>query len=446
VPFLGNYNAYRRDPLAFYLRLGRCGDICQYRMLGFPSVFINTPALIQSLLVEHAADYDKGLIQRAIFRPLVGNGLVNSEGALHARQRKLLAPAFQPRHLAAYADSMVVHAERWQARWADGDRLDVHAQMMALTMQVVSDVLLGADVSARAAEISAAINGMMPGGERTSTTVLSALLPRVLPTPTNRRLGRAVRAINAIVDEIIAAHQAAGTAEEPGPERGDVLTMLLQARDDEGRPMSAQQVRDEVLTFFLAGHETTALALTWSFYLLAQHAEVTARLHAELDSVLDGRPPAGADLSRLPYTLQVLKEALRLYPPSSAIVRVAVRDTVLGEGYPIRKNTAVTFSQYVLHRRPDSFPDPEHFDPERFRPENEQRLPRYAYLPFGAGHRICIGNHFALMEGHLLLATIAQRLHFALAMSAPIRPTLPLTLRPIRPVMVMVTRRTGHAG
>jgi len=228
--------------------------------------------------------------------------------------------------------------------------------------------------------------------------------------------------------------------------RGDLLTMLLGARDDDGTAMDDGQILDEVLTFFVAGHETTALALSWSFYLLTQHPDAAARLYAEVDAVLGDRAPTYADLPRLPYALRVLKEALRLYPPSSAILRVALRDTVLEDGrgrrYPIRKGAAVVFSQYVLHRRPDYFPDPERFDPERFRPDAERALPRYAYLPFGAGHRVCIGSHFATMEGHLLLATIARTLRFTLAESAtPVAPELVLTLRPSRPIMVTAMRR-----
>ncbi len=273
--------------------------------------------------------------------------------------------------------------------------------------------------------------------------MLSLVLPAV-PTLTKRRIARSMAVVRQVVRDIIRAHQAERT--DGAQKQTDILTMLLQARDEEGQGMSAQQIEDEVMTFFLAGHETTALALTWTFYLLTQHPAALAQMQAEVDAVLGGRPPTQADLPRLPYTLQVLKESMRLYPPSSAIIRVALRDTVLGNRYPIRKNTTVAFSQYVLHRRPDTFPDPERFVPERFRPENEQALPRYAYVPFGAGPRICIGNYFSMMEGHLLLATIAQRLQITLLAPTPIRAILPLTLRPIRPVTVRVTHRAGPHG
>ena len=207
--------------------------------------------------------------------------------------------------------------------------------------------------------------------------------------------------------------------------------------------MSDRQVYDEAVTLFVAGHETTANALTWTFWLLARHPECYDRLQRELDAVLAGRPPTAADLPRLPYALQVFKEAMRLYPPSSGLLRVALRDTEIG-GYPIRRRTSVLCSQYVLHRRPDSFPEPERFDPERFTPERERELPRYAYLPFGAGHRVCIGNHFALLEGHLLLATLAQRVRFELATGQDVAPRLLVTLRPAREIAVRVRRRQPH--
>jgi len=440
----GNFLNYRRDPLAFYMGLGQSRDITAYRMLAAPVVFINEPRIIQGLLVERAADYDKGAIQRYLFRPLVGNGLVNSEGAFHQSQRKLLAPAFQPRHLSAYADTMVAYADRWQARQDGGTTFDIHAEMMRLTMDVVSTVLLGADVSRDADELSAAINTAVHWFQYATTNLIPT--PLWAPTPTNLRTNRAIALIKRKVQGIITGRQRSRQSSDDVEGRGDLLTMLLGARDDDGRGMSDQQILDEVLTFFVAGHETTALALSWSFYLLARHPDAAARLYAEVDEVLDGRPPTYADLPRLPYTLQVLKEALRLYPPSSAILRVALRDTVLEDGqghrYPIRKGVAVVFSQYVLHRRPDHFPNPERFDPERFRPDRERALPRYAYLPFGAGHRVCIGSHFAMMEGHLLLATIARRLRFTLAGPAtPVAPELVLTLRPSRPIMVTATRR-----
>ncbi len=440
----GNFLGYRRDPIAFYMGLGWSGDISSYRMLTAPVVFINEPRLIQSLLVERATDYDKGKLQRYLFRPLAGNGLVNSEGAFHQSQRKLLAPAFQPRHLSAYADTMVAYADRWQARWADGAAFDIHAEMMRLTMDVVSKVLLGADVSRDADTLSAAINTAVHWFQYATTSLIPT--PLWAPTPTNLRTKRAIALIKRKVQGIISAHQENRRSGADVEGRGDLLTMLLGARDDDGTAMDDGQILDEVLTFFVAGHETTALALSWSFYLLTQHPDAAARLYAEVDAVLGDRAPTYADLPRLPYALRVLKEALRLYPPSSAILRVALRDTVLEDGrgrrYPIRKGAAVVFSQYVLHRRPDYFPDPERFDPERFRPDAERALPRYAYLPFGAGHRVCIGSHFATMEGHLLLATIARTLRFTLAESAtPVAPELVLTLRPSRPIMVTAMRR-----
>lgn len=436
VPWLGNYPRYRRDPLSFYTGLARrYGDASTFRVFGLTNVFINSPRLIQSFLVDHAQDYDKGKIQRRLFQPLVGNGLLNSEGAFHHRQRKLMAPAFQPRHLSGYADTMVAFAGRRQAAWRDGATIDVHAEMMRLTMEIVARVLLGADVSGDADELSAAITVAVRWFQSATTGRLP--LPLNVPTPANLKTQRAIALIKRRIQGIIAAHRAGQRGES-----GDLLTMLLTAQDDEARGMSNRQLLDEVLTFFLAGHETTALALSWAFYLLMQHPDAYARVQAEADAVLGSHVPTYADLARLPYALQVLKEALRLYPPSSAIWRVSVRDTSLDDRYPIPAGRGVIFSQYVLHRRPDIFPDPERFDPDRFQPENEQKLPRYAYLPFGAGHRICIGNHFAMMEGHLLLATIARAVSFEpIEPFSSVKPELVLTLRPSGPIWARVRRR-----
>jgi len=436
---LGAYPAYRRDPLDFHAGLARrFGDIVAYRMLGAPVVFLNAPELIGSLLVEHAGDYDKGVFQRLAFAPFVGRGLLTSEGPQHARQRKLVAPAFQPRHITAYAAAMAAHGDRWQAARVDGEVIDMHRAMMGLALAVVSNVLLGADVSADSAAIGDAMDTGVRWFQQASTRLLT--LPLVVPTPRNRRTRAALAVVKRTVRRIIAEHRAGDGAERGA--RDDLLTLLLAARDEAGKPMGNKQLLDEVLTIFLAGHETTALALTWAFYLLATHPEVEARLHAEVDAVLGDRVPGVADLARLPYTLQVLKETLRLYPPSSAILRVALRDTMLGPGYSIRKRTSVVLSQYALHRRADTFPEPERFDPERFTPERERALPRYAYLPFGAGPRVCIGSHFALLEGHLLLATIARGARFALREpEVEVRPELALTLRPSRPVMVRAVRR-----
>ena len=436
---LGSFTDYQKDPIKFYARLPKdYGDVVKYRLFGINSVFINSPQLIQSLLIDHAQDYDKGRVQHYLFKPLIGNGVLNSEGQFHQQQRKLMAPMFTPRHLSNYAETMVDYADNWQAGLSDGVELDVHSQMMSLTMKVVSKVLLGTDVEDDGNKLSEAINTGIHWFQHATTSLFAP--PLWVPTPYNIKVNKAIAYIRSKVGEIIKQHR-------NNVSSGDLLSMLLQANDNGSSKMSDEQVLDEVLTFFLAGHETTALALTWTFYLLARHPEVYAKLEAELDSILKDqagniRQPTYNDLPRLSYTLQIFKEAMRLYPPSSAIIRVALRDNVLGDELAIRKGTWVTFSQYVLHRRSDNFPYPERFDPERFTPANEQKLPRYAYLPFGAGHRVCIGNHFATMEGQLLMATIGSKLRFELVNPYEVvQPDLVLTLRPKSKIKLRVVRR-----
>ena len=434
-PFLGSALALRREPLAVYQRVVReCGDIGLLHFGPFPIVFLNSPELIGAWLVERAGDFDKGEPQRRAFRPWVGQGLLSSEGELHRTQRKLLAPSFTPRRVAGYAATIVDYAERNQAAWADGAEIGLSREMTGLTMSIVSKALLDTEVSGEDRLGAAITEGM-----RHINYLFNHPFPLPLwvPTPRNRRTRRAMALLQRHVRGMIAARRA------DAADRGDVLSLLLQARDEAGQGMSDRQVYDEAVTLFVAGHETTANALTWAFWLLARHPECYDRLQREVDAVLAGRPPTAADLPRLPYALQVFKEAMRLYPPSSGLMRIALRDTEIG-GYPIRRRTTVLSSQYVLHRRPDTFPEPERFDPERFAPERERELPRYAYLPFGAGHRVCIGNHFALLEGHLLVATLAQRVRFELASGQDVAPQLLVTLRPAREIAVRVRRvRSG---
>jgi cytochrome P450 len=386
-------------------------------------------------MVEHTADYDKSSLQRNLFRPLVGKGLLTSEGQLHQQQRKLMAPAFQPRRLVSYADTMVDYAVKTRQDWAEGAVLDLDAEMMRLTMSVVSKVLLDIEISDVAAtrEIRAALEIGLRWIKYATTGLFP--LPLFVPTPRNLQAQKALKLVRGRIQAMIDERRANLT------DQGDLLSVLLLAQDEEGRGMSDRQVLDEAATIFLAGHETTAHALTWSFYLLTRHPEIYARMLAELDAVLGERIPTYNDLTHLPYTLQVLKEALRLYPPSSIIFRRALRATEIGD-YPIPKGALVIFSQQVLHRRSDNFPDPERFDPERFTSENEARLHRHAYLPFGAGPRICIGNHFALMEGHLLMATLSQKVRLELLNDTPVEPELVVTLRPKSEIKVRVVCRS----
>ena len=433
-PLLGSALDLRRDLLGVYARVVReCGDIGSFHLGPLRAVLVNAPDLIQSLLIDHAQDYDKGIYQHRAFEPMVGKGLIISEGEFHKRQRKLMAPLFQPRHVSDYADTIVARTRRNQATWSDNHTFNLATAMTHLTMGVVGQVLLSTEVSTEADELGAAVTVALQWANYTLTSLFP--LPLWVPTARNRCARRARAVLRRRVSAMIAERRV--SQEHPA----DLLSLLLFAHDEHGHGMDDEQLRDEILTAFVAGHETGASALTWSCYLLAREPEIYDALQSEVDVVLGGRPATAADLPRLPFTLQVFKEAMRLYPPVAAVLRVARRDTEL-DGYFIRKGTVVMLSQYILHRRPDVFPDPERFDPLRFAPERELQLPRYAYLPFGTGHRTCIGSHLALVEGQLVLATLAQHVRFELVDMRPAVPEFVITLRPRGGVAVRVRRRS----
>ncbi len=396
---------------------------------------LSTPLhLVQEVLVAQAPAVEKAFrVIRGSPLYLLGNGLLTTTNALHRRQRKLIAPSFQPRHVVAYAECMTAYAEQIQAMWGDGEAINVSHEMMRLTLWIVGKTLFDTNVLADADNVGTALTTVMRDSERRRRTVR---IPSSWPTPHNRRIEAARARLDATVYDIIAARR------RSGEDRGDMLSVLLNARDaDDGSFMTDTQVRDEAMTLFLAGHETTANALSWTWYLLARHPEIYARLRAEVDTVLGGRTPAVADLERLPYTLQVLKESMRLYPPAYILVRlVAEPMTIAGHQLPV--GSMIILSPYTLHRRPDYFSRPRQFDPDRFAPEAEERLPRHAYLPFGAGPRMCVGNHFAMMEGHLLLATLAQRVTFDMVTPQRVETEPLITLRPRNGINMIVRRRT----
>jgi cytochrome P450 len=434
LPVIGNLPEFRRNRLDLYLRVSReCGDIGMYRVGSRTIILLNSAELAQAVLVEHADALEKPRLLRTLTEPVLGNGLLTSQNEFHKRQRKLVAPAFQHRRIAAYADVMAQYAERLQQEWADGANVDVAHEMMRLTLWIVGKTLFDVDVLDEAEELGEALETMM----RSFTKQVGSLvpIPPSWPTLGNRRLRRATERLDATIYRIIRERRASGV------DRGDLLSILLQSSyEHDGSFMSDRQVHDEAMTLFLAGHETTANALDWSWYLLAQHPEIYARMRTEVDEVLMGRTPTFADLSNLPYTLRVLKEAMRLYPPAPAIGRQAVRPVEIG-GYHLPARTLTIVSPYALHRRADYFADPEHFNPDRWTPEMEVRLPRHAYLPFGGGPRICIGNHFAMMEGQIILATLAQRVIFNLVPGQRIKPEPLLTLRPRDGINMIVQRR-----
>ncbi|MDQ2714351.1 MAG: cytochrome P450 [Chloroflexota bacterium] len=434
--FLGSQLFYNRDRLRLYSRIAaECGPVGGFHFGPFPIILFNAPEYVQAILIEHANDFEKGRLLRNTFRPVVGNGIFTSEGEFHRQQRKLMAPSFQPRQVASYAECMVDYGERIQQGWCDGAVIDINRQMTAITLSIIGKTLFDADVFNETDELVKALTTII----RYIAHQLSAfiILPLDWPTPRNLRTQQAIQVIRTRIQRMIAERRNTGD-----DERNDFLSLLLKARDEEGKQMDDEQVRDESVTLFRAGHETTAAALTWAWYLLATHPAIYQRMQQEIDAVLQGRRPTYADLASLPYSLQVFKEAMRLYPPVAAFSRVAMRDVTVGE-YLVRKGETVFLVPYTLHRTPAYFPQPEQFDPERFTPEQEQRLPRNAYIPFGEGARICIGKHFALLEGHLLLVTLAQRVSFELLPGQKIRPDLRKTtaLRPAGSIKMIVRRR-----
>jgi cytochrome P450 len=382
--------------------------------------FLNHPDLVREVLVTQQHKFKKSrMLERA--RVLLGNGLLTSEGAEHRRHRRLVQPAFHRDRLTGYAETMIERTCVARERWHDGEVYDMSGEMMRLTLDIVSRTLFSAQVESQAGEIAVALKDVFALFDMILMPFSEVL--EKLPLPPMRRFWAARARLDELIYGIIAARRASGK------DTGDLLSMLLLAQDEEGEgSLSDTQVRDEVLTLFLAGHETTANALTWGWYLLSQNPEAEQRMHAELDEVLGGRTPSMEDLPRLPYTSGVFSETLRLYPPAWAIGRRALEDIELG-GHVIPARCVVLLSPFVTHRDPRWFPEPESFRPERWLIEDTAR-PKFAYFPFGGGARVCIGERFAGMEGALLLATVAQKWKFQLVPGHRVQPQAQITLRP----------------
>jgi cytochrome P450 len=431
-PLLGQLPAYRRDGLGFLLRLASdYGEIVYFKIGPRDVYLLDQPESIKDVLVTYERVFPKGL-GTDLLQPLLGQGLLTSSGEAHLRQHRLLQPAFHRARVAAYGEAMVEEASAAAARWRDGVTLDLHGAMMRLTLAVVARTLFSTDVTAEAPLVAETLDAFLRWWRVLMLPYSPLLQP--LPLPIKRRFARTRARLDAFIARLIATRRA------DGADRSDLLSMLLLARDEDGQGMSDAQVRDEAVTLLLAGHETTANALTWTWYLLAQHPAIMARLHAELDDVLAGRPPTVADVPRLRYTEMVLSEALRLFPPVWGTSRRAAGDCELG-GYPIPRGAVVVVSQWVTHHNPRYYPDPFQFDPERWAPEARARRPRYAYFPFGGGARMCIGESFAWLEGMLLLATLAQHWRMALVPGHPVVPLALVTLRPKYGVRMTIERR-----
>jgi cytochrome P450 len=418
---VGSYPEFRRSPTEFLLNVARdYGDIAYFKLGGLEMYLLNRPDFIQDVLVTNSRNYMKSrILQRA--KVLLGEGLLTSEGDHHLRQRRLVQPAFYRDRLVSYAATMASCARATASRWQPGETRDMAEEMARTTLAIVGQTLFSKDVEKDASDIGQALTDVL-GTFGTMTLPFSGLIQR-LPLPKLRKAKRAQAFLDQTIYRMIAERRATGE------DRGDLLSMLLLTVDEEGSGgMSDTQVRDEALTLFLAGHETTANALTWTWYLLSQHPEAEEKMHAEIRYVLDGSPPGYGDLIKLQYTEMVLAESMRLYPPAWAVGRMVRRDTRI-YNYAIPRDAICLMSPYVMHRNPRYYPDPDKFDPERFSPASRQDRPKFAYFPFGGGPRVCIGERFAWMEGVLVLATIAQRWRFSLAPGQVVETHPQITLR-----------------
>ncbi|UCG25221.1 MAG: cytochrome P450 [Chloroflexota bacterium] len=436
---LGNLRDFSHDPPAYLVHLAEeYGPISRLRVGPFWAYLIAQPGYVREVLIGRAANFPKARLSQLILGKFLGQGLLLSNGGFHRQQRALIQPAFHARRIEAYGRTMVEYTQDMLANWRPGQVLDVDHEMMRLTMFIVAKTLFDADVSETAERAGEAIQELQEAANLEYRR--SFAMPMWLPTPNNRRIRRATAVVDEVVEGIIAERRAAAKGGQV-EDTGDLLSMLLLARTEDGRPMDDQQIRDEAVTLFAAGHETTSNALTWTWYYLAQHPDVEASLHGELRAVLNGRAPTVTDLRDLPYTEMVLKESMRLRPPAWILNgRTTLQDTTIG-GYTIPAGGTVFVSPYQLHRLPEYFPDPERFDPERFSPENEKKLPRYAYLPFGAGPRICIGNSFAMMEARLVLAAVAQRFCLEMVPGQTVEMSPLITLSPTGGLRMKVTAR-----
>jgi cytochrome P450 len=434
-PVFGSVFEPKGDTITYLTKCAReYGDIVFFRFLGVPACFVNGPEHIESVLVTQNSNFVKSKDYRAM-RRVLGNGLLLSEGEFWRRQRKLIQPAFHQGRIAAYAEIMIAHTQRMLASWSDGQSLDMHEAMMRLTLGIVAKTLFDADVSHEAEDVDAALAVLM--GKFLRQAGMALLLPTWVPLPTSQLLKRAVGRLDKVIYSIIEQRRASGQMS------GDLLSVFLQAHDDEGIGMTDRQLHDEIMTLFLAGHETTANVLSWTWYLLGQNPQAEEKLSEELSRVLAGRVPTPADLPRLAYTDTVLREAMRLYPPVWVIGRRALAPFRLGD-YELPADTNVLISQLIMHKDARYFPDPQRFDPDRWSASNPQAasLPRFAYFPFGGGPRVCIGAGFAMMEAVLLLATIAQQFQIQVSPELKVKVQPTVTLRPKHGIPATLKRRS----
>jgi cytochrome P450 len=433
-PLFGSVQEFALNPAEFMLRNAvEYGDIVKFRVLHLDFYLVVRPEYTQELLITHHDRLIKSPRDVAILSKFLGKSILVTDGAYHKRQRKLVQPAMHTNRIQHYANTMVDYTLRMLDNWADGSELQIEKAMSQLTMEIVAKSLFDADISGQGGQIGEAIDTLQQIAGLDFR--VQNIIPDWLPLRRNRNRAEAGATLDRLIRQIISERRASGE------DKGDLLSMLLLSEDETGARMTDQEARDEAVTLFAAGHETTANALSWTWYLLSQHPEIEARLQAEVDTVLGDRPATFQDLPQLRYTGMIVKESLRLYPPAWVLnAREALEDIRI-DGYTIPKGGSIFVAPYAVHRNPAYFADPLRFDPERFSPENEKRIPRYAYFPFGGGPHICIGNSFALMEAQLILATIAQRVSLSLLPNQVVDIDPQVTMGPKNGVRMQVQMR-----
>lgn len=431
---LGNLPDFGRDMLGFFMKCAQeYGDVVSIRLAGFPACLLNHPDHCEYVLVTNQRNFIKHSFFWRHVTDLFGKGLLASEGDFWLRQRRLVQPAFHRERIAGYGQVMVDYTERMLGGWREGEVHQIHQEMIHLTMEIVAKTLFDIEITD---ETTGDVGHVF---DQATVEVAARLrrpfkIPEGIPIPGNLRYQNAVHRLNELVYGIIHERQS-----QDG-DRGDLLSMLMATQDEDGSVMSNQQLRDEMINLFIAGHETTAVALSWTLYLLSQYPEKEAKLVAELDRVLEGGSPAVEDIPRLPYTGMIIKEAMRLYPPAYVFGREAVADCEIG-GFFIARGTTLFLSPWVIHRDKRFYESPEDFKPERWDEHVTSQPPRYAYLPFGSGPRMCIGISFAMMEMTLVLATIARKFKLRLNPHQAEVPFPSITLRPAAGMRMIVSSR-----
>jgi cytochrome P450 len=435
---VGHFPAYSRDPLGFVTTSARThGGVVPIRFGPSPALLITDPAAIEEVLVTRHRDFQKGRAGQRV-GVVVGDGILLSEGETWREHRRIVQPAFHHDRITSWAEVMVEETERRLATWGHGDIRDVHADMSALTLAIVGRTLLDSQIGPADVEEVRAATATLTDHFDSRFNSLRFFLPDALPTPGNRRMRDAVGRLDRIVYRLIANRRATG-------ERGDdAISMLLEASEADRHPLTDRELRDEVMTLLMAGHETTAVALTWCLYLVAGRPEIEAAMAAEAAVTLGGRRPTVADLPHLRTAEAIVYETLRLYPPAYALSREAIVPTAVG-GHPLPKRGIAFISVWGAHRRPETFEEPDAFRPERWLDGLSRRLPRGAYVPFAEGPRKCLGAGFAMQEMILALATIASTWQLRPADAVPVRARPAVTLRPADPVRVIVSRRARPA-